>query len=245
MVTSPTRPMAPDLPLFARLSARDPAHAQEDGLASRRKGPGCPTSPRCSSAAASGAPRPADGVRRLPPHPAGGRAPARAGLGQRALRPLLRRAARRAPRGGALRARARERAPARPSCREAAWREPARSVECARAVRQVTVSTVISAPREEVFDFVLRPRRPAGLHRPLPAATTGSRACNPVGVGRRRALPAEGAAREASTPSCTITEVDRPRRIVEELAGRPARAQPLGGGVRLHRGSRPASPAWS
>jgi uncharacterized protein YndB with AHSA1/START domain len=83
-------------------------------------------------------------------------------------------------------------------------------------VRQVTVSTVISAPREEIFDFVCdlaaRPAYQDHFMRDYRLARV-----NPVGLGAaarfqlRMPLAKEYA-------ELQITEVDRPRRIVEEIA---------------------------
>jgi uncharacterized protein YndB with AHSA1/START domain len=82
-------------------------------------------------------------------------------------------------------------------------------------VRQVTVSTVISAPREQVFDFVCdlaaRPAYTDHFMRDYRLARV-----NPVGVGAasRFQLRAPFAKEYAELQ---ITEVDRPRRIIEEI----------------------------
>jgi uncharacterized protein YndB with AHSA1/START domain len=82
-------------------------------------------------------------------------------------------------------------------------------------VRQVTVSTVISAPREQVFDFVCdlagRPAYTDHFMRDYRLARV-----NPVGPGAaaRFRLHAPVAKEYAEL---TVAEVDRPRRIVEEL----------------------------
>src|SRR5687767_7171940 len=84
----------------------------------------------------------------------------------------------------------------------------------ARAVRQVTVSTTISAPREQVFDFVAdlaaRPAFTDHFLRDYRLARV-----NPIGVGAsarfQLRLPM---AKEYA--ELHVTEVDRPRRIVEE-----------------------------
>jgi uncharacterized protein YndB with AHSA1/START domain len=82
-------------------------------------------------------------------------------------------------------------------------------------VRQVTVSTVISAPREEVFDFVCdlagRPAYTDHFMRDYRLARV-----DPVGPGAaaRFQLKAPLAKEYAEL---TITEVDRPWRIVEEI----------------------------
>jgi uncharacterized protein YndB with AHSA1/START domain len=94
------------------------------------------------------------------------------------------------------------------------------------AVRQVTVSTVISAPREQIFDFVCdlaaRPAYTDHFMRDYRLARV-----NPVGVGAasRFQLKAPFAKEYAELQ---ITEVDRPRRIVEEIAvGRRGRNRSL------------------
>ena len=96
----------------------------------------------------------------------------------------------------------------------------------AGAVRQVTVSTIISAPREQIFDFVCdlaaRPAYTDHFMRDYRLARV-----NPVGVGAasRFQLKAPLAKEYAELQ---ITEVDRPRRIVEELAvGRRGRTRSL------------------
>jgi uncharacterized protein YndB with AHSA1/START domain len=93
-------------------------------------------------------------------------------------------------------------------------------------VRQVTVSTVISAPREDVFDFVCdlaaRPAYTDHFMRDYRLARA-----NPVGLGAaaRFRMHAPFAKEYAELQ---ITEVDRPRRIVEELAvGRRGRNRSL------------------
>jgi uncharacterized protein YndB with AHSA1/START domain len=93
-------------------------------------------------------------------------------------------------------------------------------------VRQVTVSTVISASREEIFDFVCdlaaRPAYTDHFMRDYRLARV-----NPVGLGAaaRFQLRAPFAKEYAELE---ITEVDRPRRIVEELAvGRRGRNRSL------------------
>ena len=93
-------------------------------------------------------------------------------------------------------------------------------------VRQVTVSTVITAPREQIFDFVCdlaaRPAYTDHFMRDYRLARV-----NPVGVGAasRFQLKAPFAKEYAELQ---ITEVDRPRRIVEEIAvGRRGRNRSL------------------
>jgi len=96
----------------------------------------------------------------------------------------------------------------------------------ARAVRQVTVSTVITAPREQIFDFVCdlaaRPAYADHFMRDYRLARV-----NPVGIGAasRFQLKAPFAKEYAELQ---ITEVDRPRRIVEEIrVGRRGRNRSL------------------
>jgi uncharacterized protein YndB with AHSA1/START domain len=85
----------------------------------------------------------------------------------------------------------------------------------ARAVREVTVSTVISAPREQVFDFVGdlagRPAYCDHYMRDYRLARV-----NPVGEGASSRFLLRGpVAKEYA--ELTVKEVDRPRRIVEEI----------------------------
>jgi len=119
-------------------------------------------------------------------------------------------------------------------------------------VRQVTVSTVISAPRDQVFDFVCdlagRPAYTDHYMRDYRLARV-----NPVGEGAaaRFQLRAPFAKEYAELQ---ITEVDRPRQIVEEVrVGRRGRNRSLavydfsteGGGVtrvELTTYSEPATP---
>ena len=83
------------------------------------------------------------------------------------------------------------------------------------AVREVTVSAVISAPREEIFDFVCdlagRPAYTDHYMRDYRLARA-----NPVGEGAaaRFRLHAPLAKEYAEL---RVTEIDRPRRIVEEI----------------------------
>jgi uncharacterized protein YndB with AHSA1/START domain len=93
-------------------------------------------------------------------------------------------------------------------------------------VRQVTVDTFISAPREEVFDFVSDlAGRPAYCDHYLDDYRLAR--VNTVGVGAaaRFKLRAPLAKEYAEL---TVREVDRPRRIVEELrVGRRGRNRSL------------------
>jgi uncharacterized protein YndB with AHSA1/START domain len=93
-------------------------------------------------------------------------------------------------------------------------------------VRQVTVSTVISAPREQIFDFVCdlaaRPAYTDHFMRDYRLARV-----NPVGRGAAARFQLRGPlAKEYA--ELHITEVDRPRRIVEEVrVGRRGRNRSL------------------
>jgi uncharacterized protein YndB with AHSA1/START domain len=82
-------------------------------------------------------------------------------------------------------------------------------------VRQVTVSTVISAPREQIFDFVsdlaARPAYTDHYMRDYRLARV-----NPVGPGAAARFLLRGpVAKEYA--ELTVREVDRPRQIVEEI----------------------------
>jgi uncharacterized protein YndB with AHSA1/START domain len=82
-------------------------------------------------------------------------------------------------------------------------------------VRQVTVSTVISAPREQIFDFVsdlaARPSYTDHYLRDYRLARV-----NPVGPGASARFQVRGpVAKEYA--ELTVREVDRPRRIVEDI----------------------------
>jgi uncharacterized protein YndB with AHSA1/START domain len=82
-------------------------------------------------------------------------------------------------------------------------------------VREVTVSTVISAPREEIFDFVSdlagRPAYCDHYMRDYRLARV-----NPIGQGAAARFLLRGpVAKEYA--ELTVSEVDRPRRIVEEI----------------------------
>ena len=93
-------------------------------------------------------------------------------------------------------------------------------------MRQVTVSTVISAPREQVFDFVCdlaaRPAYTDHFMRDYRLARV-----NPIGEGAAaRFLLHAPLAKEYA--ELQITKVDRPRRIVEEIrVGRRGRNRSL------------------
>jgi len=82
-------------------------------------------------------------------------------------------------------------------------------------MRQVTVSTVISASREEIFDFVADlAARPAFSDHYLRDYRLAR--VNPVGKGAAARFKLEAPlAKEFA--ELTITEADRPRRIVEEI----------------------------
>ena len=78
-------------------------------------------------------------------------------------------------------------------------------------MRQVTVATTISAPREDVFDFVVDlAARPAYTDHYLEDYRLAR--ANPVGKGAAARFKMKGQYAELS-----IREADRPRRIVEEL----------------------------
>jgi uncharacterized protein YndB with AHSA1/START domain len=82
-------------------------------------------------------------------------------------------------------------------------------------VREVTVSTVISAPREEIFDFVAdlaaRPAYSDHYMRDYRLARV-----NPVGPGAAARFQLRGPlANEYAELS--VREVDRPRRIIEDI----------------------------
>jgi uncharacterized protein YndB with AHSA1/START domain len=82
-------------------------------------------------------------------------------------------------------------------------------------VREVTVSTVISAPREEIFDFVCdlagRPAYTDHFMRDYRLARA-----NPLGRGAAARFQLRGPlAKEYA--ELEVKEVDRPRQIVEEL----------------------------
>jgi uncharacterized protein YndB with AHSA1/START domain len=82
-------------------------------------------------------------------------------------------------------------------------------------MREVTVSTIISAPREDVFDFVCDlASRPAFTDHFMDDYRLAR--VQPVGVGAaaRFRLDAPMANEYAEL---TITEADRPRRIIEEI----------------------------
>jgi hypothetical protein len=82
-------------------------------------------------------------------------------------------------------------------------------------VREVTVSTVISAPREEIFDFVAdlaaRPAYTDHYMRDYRLARV-----NPIGPGAAARFQLRGPlAKEYA--ELTVRELDRPRQIVEEI----------------------------
>jgi uncharacterized protein YndB with AHSA1/START domain len=93
-------------------------------------------------------------------------------------------------------------------------------------VREVTVSTVISAPREQVFDFICdlagRPSYTDHYMRDYRLARA-----NPVGLGASARFRLDPPLR-TEYAELAITEVDRPRRIVEEVGwGRRGRNRSL------------------
>ena len=82
-------------------------------------------------------------------------------------------------------------------------------------MREVTVSTVISAPREEVFDFVCDlAARPAYTDHFMDDYRLAR--VRPVGVGAAARFRLD-APMSNEYAELTITEADRPRRIVEEI----------------------------
>jgi uncharacterized protein YndB with AHSA1/START domain len=89
-------------------------------------------------------------------------------------------------------------------------------------VRQVTVTTTISAPREAVYDLVVDlASRPAYCDHYLEDYRLAR--ANPVGKGAASRFRLRGQYAEL-----TIREADRPRRIVEELrVGRRGRNRAL------------------
>jgi len=81
-------------------------------------------------------------------------------------------------------------------------------------MREVTVDTVISAPREPIFDFVADlSRRPAYSDHYLKDYRLAS--ANPVGRGAAARFMLDGPIFH-EWAEISITEADRPRRIVEE-----------------------------
>ena len=82
-------------------------------------------------------------------------------------------------------------------------------------MREVTVSTIISAPREEVFDFVCDlAARPAYTDHFMHDYRLAR--VQPVGVGAAARFKLD-APLSNQYAELTITEADRPRRIVEEI----------------------------
>jgi uncharacterized protein YndB with AHSA1/START domain len=83
-------------------------------------------------------------------------------------------------------------------------------------VRQVTVDTHISAPREDVFDFVLDlAGRPAYTDHFLEDYRLAR--VNPVGEGAAARFRVKVSPLAKEYAELRIKEVDRPRRILEEL----------------------------
>jgi len=81
-------------------------------------------------------------------------------------------------------------------------------------MRQVTVDTVISAPREEIYDFVADlSRRPAYSDHYLKDYRLAR--ANPVGKGAAARFLLDAPV-FSERGELSITEADRPRRIVEE-----------------------------
>ncbi len=92
-------------------------------------------------------------------------------------------------------------------------------------MRQVTVSLVISAPREEVFDFVSDlSLRPSWSDHYL-AEFRLARA-NPVGLGAAARFKFDRGKNTSDWAEIDVTECDRPRRIVESgRVGRRGRSR--------------------
>ncbi len=91
-------------------------------------------------------------------------------------------------------------------------------------MRQVTVDTVISAPREEIYDFVADlSRRPAYSDHYLKDYRLAR--ANPVGKGAAARFLLDSPL-FSERGELSITEADRPRRIVEEgRVGRRGRSR--------------------
>jgi uncharacterized protein YndB with AHSA1/START domain len=91
-------------------------------------------------------------------------------------------------------------------------------------MRQVMVDTVISAPREEIFDFVADlSRRPAYSDHYLKDYRLAR--ANPVGVGAAARFLLDGRIFNERA-EIVVARVDRPRRIVEEgRVGRRGRSR--------------------
>lgn len=82
-------------------------------------------------------------------------------------------------------------------------------------MREVTVSTIISAPREDIFDFVVDlAGRPAYTDHFM--ADFRLARVNPVGVGAAARFRFDAPLGE-EWAELTIAEADRPRRIIEEI----------------------------
>jgi uncharacterized protein YndB with AHSA1/START domain len=82
-------------------------------------------------------------------------------------------------------------------------------------MREVTVSTIISAPREEVFDFVCDlAGRPAYTDHFMDDYRLAR--VQPIGVGAAARFKLD-APFSNQYAELTITEADRPRRIIEEI----------------------------
>jgi uncharacterized protein YndB with AHSA1/START domain len=82
-------------------------------------------------------------------------------------------------------------------------------------MREVTVSTIISAPREDVFDFVCDLAARPGFTDHYMADYRLARV-RPVGVGAAARFRLN-APMSNQYAELTITEADRPRRIIEEI----------------------------
>ncbi len=82
-------------------------------------------------------------------------------------------------------------------------------------MREVTVSTIISAPREDVFDFVCDLAGRPGFTDHFMDDYRLARV-RPVGVGAAARFRLNGPMSKEYA-ELTITEADRPRRIIEEI----------------------------
>ena len=110
-------------------------------------------------------------------------------------------------------------------------------------MREVTVSKIISADREAIFDLVSdlasRPAYADHYMRDYRLARV-----NPIGEGAAARFQVKKPfAKEYA--ELQVSEVDRPRRIVEQIAAGPPWPQPLPRRLRLRQGGARASLAWS
>ena len=93
-------------------------------------------------------------------------------------------------------------------------------------MRETTVSVVISAPREDVFDFVADlSLRPSWTDHYLTEFRLAR--ANPVGLGAAARFKFERSKTTSEWAEIEITEFERPRRILEAGPHRPARPLPV------------------